>query len=178
VQNIIGLSGALTQAGYTGIDTNSVGYAPQLTTLAKGWSAYTQWATPESATSEGNTEMGKIVSALNAAGVSQIGLVASVGWFSADMFLGIAKAAIKKNGTLTPEGFQKQAKSFTYEVGKTIGPTIYPQAFAAATPCAQLATSNGTAWEVTASYGCYDVYDPKAQKLIPYTKVNPNASVS
>jgi ABC-type branched-subunit amino acid transport system substrate-binding protein len=167
VPNIIGLSTAMSQAGFTGIDTNSVGYSPQLVTISKGWTAYTQWATPESA-NEGNTEMAKIVGALNDAGVSQIGLVPLVGWFSADMFVGILK---KVGKNLTPERFAKAAAQFSYEVSKTIGPTTYPQGFAAGTPCAQLATSNGSTFDVSASYGCYDVFNAKTNKLIPYSAV-------
>ena len=46
-QNVIGLGRGLAQAGFKGIQTNAVGYAPQLTQLANGWSAFTQFATPE-----------------------------------------------------------------------------------------------------------------------------------
>ncbi len=42
--NVFGLGKALTQAGYKGIQTNAVSYAPQLTKLANTWSAFTQFA--------------------------------------------------------------------------------------------------------------------------------------
>jgi hypothetical protein len=170
VQNALGLGTALTQSGYKGIDTNAVSYAPALTTTAKGWSAYTQWATPESA-DQGNTEMQTIIDSLVAAGIpkNQIGQTTLLGWLSADMFIEIARKAGKN---LTAEKWQKVASKYSYEVAKTVGPTTFPQGFASPTPCAQLATSSGVAWQVTASYECYDVLNQKTGKLIPYQSVN------
>jgi hypothetical protein len=176
VANVIGLSTALRQAGFKGLDTNSIGYAPVLTTTAAGWAAYTQWATPESA-DDGNAAMKEIVTNMNKAGVTSISQVGLMGWFSADMFLGITKAALAKDKTLTLEGWQKAASKFTYEVKDTIGPTVYPGAYAAGTPCGALVMSNGTTWDITAKYQCFpDVIDAKTGKLVPYTKVNPKAS--
>jgi hypothetical protein len=170
VSNALGLGTALTQAGYKGIDTNAIAYSPALTTTAKGWSAYTQWATPESA-DQGNTDMQKIVDTLVAAGIPKnvIGQTTLLGWLSADMFIKIAQKAGAK---LTAEKWQKVASKFTYQLPKTIGPTSFPQGFAAPTPCAQLATSTGTTWQVTASYECYDLLNETTGKLIPYKSVN------
>jgi branched-chain amino acid transport system substrate-binding protein len=161
VQNVIGLGRALSQAGYKGIQTNAVGYAPQLTQLANGWSAFTQFATPESTA----PEMKNIVSAMNAAGVTQIGQPAMAGWYAADFFVKVLKKAGKN---LTPEAFQKAAAKYTYEIDGIVGPTVYPQAFKASTPCGQLATSDGTKWTVTAPFACYDLLVKKGNK---YTKV-------
>jgi hypothetical protein len=44
----------------------------------------------------------------------------------------------------------------TYEIKNVIGPTVYPTAYTQGTSCAQLAKSNGTAFEVLVPYGCYD----------------------
>jgi ABC-type branched-subunit amino acid transport system substrate-binding protein len=170
VANAIGLDTALQQAGYKGLITAPSVYASALTGTVNGVSAYTQFATAESA-SQGNAEMAKIIDAFSTVGISedQLSQTALAGWFSADMFVGIAKKAGKN---LTPESWVKAASKYSYSVDKTIGPTTYPQAYATATPCAQLATSNGTAWVVTAAYGCSDVYDTPNSKLIKYSSVN------
>jgi hypothetical protein len=167
--NVIGLTTALRQAGYAGLNSNG-GYAPALVAPLNSAVAYTQWATPESAAQVNNTEMTKILASLNKGGTTldKVTQVALIGWYSADMFIKITK---KVGKNLTPEAWAKVAKSFTYELPDTIGPTTYPQAFAAPTPCSQLATSNGTAWNVSQPYGCYDSIDNATGKLIPYDKV-------
>lgn len=163
--NVIGLGRALAQANFKGIQTNAVSYAPQLTTLANGWSAFTQFATPEST----SQNMASIVSALNAAGIqtSQIGQPALGGYFAADMFVKILK---KVGKNLTPEKFQKAAASFKYQIPDVIGPTVYPASFKAGAPCGQLATSDGTKWSVTAPFACYDLLTKKGNKWVqvPY----------
>ena len=156
--NVLGLGRALAQAGFKGIQTNAVSYAPQLTSLANGWSAFTQFATPEST----NANMQQIVTKLHAAGIADIGQAALGGYFSADMFV----QALKKVGkNLTPEAFQKVMSRITYGIDGVIGPTYYPAGFTEGTPCGQLATSNGTAWTVTAPFGCYDLLTQKNGKL-------------
>jgi len=164
--NAVGLGRALTQAGYKGIITNAVGYAPQLTTLANGWSAFTQFATPEST----SPNMQKVVQTLNAGGITQIGQPALAGYFAADMFVAILK---KVGKNLTADSFQKVASRFTYGIDGVIGPTYYPAGYTEGTPCGQLATSNGTAWTVTAPFACYDLLTQKKGKwvTVPYTKL-------
>jgi hypothetical protein len=163
----LGLSAALRQAGYPGLDTNPAGYSAQLIVPFTGATAYTQWATPESATQEGNAAMEDIVASLNAVGIetSKISQTALSAWFSADMFVQILKKAGKN---LTPEKWAKAAAKFTYEIKDTIGPTVYPTAFAAPSTGAQLVKSDGTQWNVTQKYGLYDLVDTKTGKLIPY----------
>jgi len=148
--NVFSLGAALNRAGFKGIQTNAVGYVPQLTATANGWSVFTQFATPESPA----PEMAKIASSLKEAGIDPIGQPAIAGWLSADMFVGILK---KVGKNLTPERFQKAAAKYTFEVEDVAGPTVYPQAFQASTPCGQLVTSNGTSWTVTAPFACYDL---------------------
>jgi hypothetical protein len=164
--NAVGLGRALGQAGYKGIITNAVGYAPQLTTLANGWSAFTQFATPEST----DPNMQKVVQTLNAGGITQIGQPALAGYFAADMFVAILK---KVGKNLTPESFQKVASRFTYGIDGVIGPTYYPAGYTEGTPCGQLATSDGTKWSVTAPFACYDLLTQKKGKwvTVPYTKL-------
>jgi hypothetical protein len=162
--NVFGLGRALNQGGFKGIQTNAVGYAPQLTSTANGWSVFTQFATPESTASS----MTKIVSQLKAAGVDPIGQPALAGYYSADMFVGVLK---KVGKNLTPEAFQKAAAKFTYQIPDVVGPTVYPAAYQASTPCGQLVTSNGTAWTITAPFGCYDLLTPTKNgkyKEVPY----------
>ncbi|MFA5885867.1 MAG: ABC transporter substrate-binding protein [Acidimicrobiia bacterium] len=163
--NVFGLGRALAQAGFKGIQTNAVSYAPQLTSLANGWSAFTQFATPESS----STNMQKIVATLNAGGIEtkDIGQPALGGYFAADQFVQILK---KVGKNLTPERFQKVAAKFKYEIPDVIGPTYYPAGFKAGAPCGQLATSNGTAWSVTAPFACYNLLTKKGNKFVqvPY----------
>jgi len=164
--NVIGLGRALSQAGFKGIQTNAVSYAPQLTSTATGWSAFTQFATPEST----NANMQKIVSQLHAAGIEQIGQPALAGYFAADMFV----QAVKKVGkNLTADALQKVLSRITYGIDGVIGPVYYPAGFTEGSPCGQLATSNGTAWAVTAPFGCYDLLTQKngKWKVVPYTKL-------
>jgi ABC-type branched-subunit amino acid transport system substrate-binding protein len=167
--SVIGLGTALRQAGYKGINSNPIaGTTPALVGLANGWASYTQWATPESATQENNAAMKQIVADLTAAGVTSVGFPALMGYYSADMFVAITK---KVGKNLTPERWAKVASTYNYSIKDTVGPTIFPQGFAAGTPCAQLATSNGTIWEVTQKYGCYESVDNATGKLVPYDKV-------
>jgi hypothetical protein len=169
IASVIGLSAALKQAGFQGMNTNPVaGTQPQLTALAAGWTSFTQWATPEAATQLNNQDMANIVTQLKNAGVDNIGFAALLGYFSADMFVAITKKAGKN---LTPEKWQKTASTFTYAIKDIVGPTAYPRAWSVGTPCSQLAESDSTKWTITTKYNCYPVVDLKKNKLIPYDKV-------
>jgi hypothetical protein len=163
--NVYGLGPALTQAGFTGVDTNAVGYVPSLAGLTKGWQAFTQFATPESTSSE----MQGIVDNLKAAGISPVGQPGLAGYFSADMFIQILK---KVGKNLTPEKFQAAAAKFKYQVENVVGPTYYPAGFKAGTPCGQLTESNGTTYAVTAGFKCYNLLTKKGNKWVqvPYPK--------
>jgi hypothetical protein len=164
---------SITQAGYPGVIATTGTYAPVLTGPMKGANSFIQWATGESVTQEGNTEMTKIVQSLARAGIpaDKVTQTALAGWFSADMFVKIAKKAGKN---LTPEAWAKAASKFNYEIKDTIGPTTYPNAFAVPTPCSELAESNGTAWTITQPFACYDSIDNKSGKLVPYSDTNGN----
>ena len=161
--NVYGLGPALSQAGFTGVDTNAVGYVPALASLTKGWQAFTQFATPESTSSE----MAAINSTLKAAGLATVGQPGLAGYFSADQFVQILK---KVGKNLTPERFQAVAAKFKYEVKNVVGPTYYPAGFKAGTPCGQIAESNGTTYSVTAPFACYDLLTKKGNKWVqvPY----------
>jgi len=166
VSNVLGLGRALTQAGFKGIQTNAVAYAPQLTSTATGWSAFTQFATPEST----NPNMQQIVTKLHSAGITDIGQAALAGYFAADMFV----QALKKTGkNLTADSFQKVMSRLTYGIDGVIGPTYYPAGYTEGSPCGQLATSDGTKWTVTAPFACYELLTQKKGKwvTVPYTKL-------
>src|SRR5262245_2962471 len=164
--NVVGLGKSLASAGFKGIQTNAVGYSPLLTSTAAGWSAFTQFATPEST----NANMQKILTTLKNAGITEVGQPELGGYFAADMFVQILK---KVGKNLTPESFQKVASRFTYAIDGVIGPSYYPAGYTEGTPCGQLATSDGTKWTITAPFACYDLLTQKKGKwvAVPYTKL-------
>ena len=163
-QNVLGMAKGLIDAGYTGIITNAVAYDPRLVGTAKGQTAFTQFAIPESAST--NPEMAKIVDQIKkyapAAAVTQ-GFLA--GYFSADFFVKAVKAAGKN---LTPDTLAKATGKMTYQIKGVIGPTKFPAGVTQGTPCGALARSNGTAWEVVAPYACYSNITLKGLKPVPY----------
>jgi len=163
--SVFGLGPALSQAGFTGVDTNAVGYVPALASLTKGWQAFTQFATPESTSSQ----MAEINSNLKAAGLATVGQPGLAGYFAADMFVQILK---KVGKDLTPEKFQAVAAKFKYQIENVVGPTYYPAGYKAGSPCGQLAESNGTTYSITAPFACYDLLTKKGNKYVqvPYPK--------
>jgi hypothetical protein len=163
--NVYGLGPALSQAGFTGVNTNAVAYVPSLAALTKGWQAFTQFATPEAPA----PEMATIVSTLKAAGIDPVGQPGLAGYYSADMFVEVLK---KVGKNLTPERFQAAAAKFTYSIEDVVGPTVYPAGFKAGTPCGQLAESDGAKYAVTAEFACYDLLTKKGNKwvTVPYPK--------
>ena len=90
------------------------------------------------------------------------------GYFAADMFIQALKAAGKN---ATTAAIQKAAAKMTYQIKDVIGPTTYPAAYTLGTSCAQLAKSNGAAFQVVVKYGCYPAYvfgaGTKPKKTIP-----------
>lgn len=163
--NQIAFQTALRQAGYTGMIVGTL-YSPLLVKTVKDYTAQTGTATPEAT----NASMQEIVTTLTDAGVTSIASPALVGYFSADLFIKILKKTGVKN--LTPENFQKVASTFKYSIPGVIGPTQYPQGWAAPSPCNQLSKSDGTVWTVAQPYACYDLYDTKSKKIVKYTDVN------
>jgi len=162
--NVLGLSKALLAAGFSGVLTNAVAYDPRLVSTAKGETAFAQFAVPESAAS--NPNMQKIVTLLDKYLPSGQAITQGVlaGYFAADHFVAVLKKAGKN---VTPESFQKVAAKFTYQVKNVVGPTPYPDGFKFGTPCGSLATSDGTAYQITAKYACYTNFNLKTLKPIP-----------
>ncbi|HZP31476.1 MAG TPA: ABC transporter substrate-binding protein [Acidimicrobiia bacterium] len=159
--NVLGLSGALLQAGYKGILTNAVAYDPALIKAATGQSVFTQFDLPEDTS---NANMVQIVKDMNNGGVptNKIGQPALAGYFAADMFIAVTKKAGKN---LTPDSWAKALSKFTYQIKGVVGPTKYPQSQTQGAPCGTLVTSNGTAYEISVPYACY--------KNINYTTLKP-----
>jgi branched-chain amino acid transport system substrate-binding protein len=160
--NVLGLSKALLQANFKGLLTNAVAYDPALIKAAEGQSVFAQFDLPEDTS---NPRMAQIVADIGKVTTKGIGQAALAGYFSADAFI----AAVKKAGkNLTPESFAKVLTNFTYEVKGVIGPTKYPQSRTQGAPCGTLATSNGTAYEITVPYTCYHNINYVTLKPIKY----------
>jgi hypothetical protein len=162
--NVLGLSGALLQAGYKGLLTNAVAYDPALIKAANGQSVFTQFDLPEDSA---NPNMAKIIKDLNDAGTptNKIGQTALAGYFAADMFIKVAKKAGKN---LTPDTWAKALSNYTYQIKGVVGPTKYPASLTQGAPCGTLVTSNGTAYQITVPYGCYKNINYQTLKPLKY----------
>ena len=167
-----GIAKGLNRSGFTGKIIGGAGFSPATTAAEKGVTEWSNIASPMSAAN--NPQMKKIVAALVAAGVKQSAISGTSvqAWLQADMFVKIA-AATAAHGKLTSQAFAETAKSFTYEVPGVVGPTVYPAAFIAPTPCSEMDTSNGTVWTVTRPYTCDSLFS-LSQGFVGYSSANPN----
>ncbi len=149
--NVLGMQQALSAAGFLGLFTNGIEYAPNLVAPANGAIVMTQTAPTESAPT--NPAMAQLVADVQkvAPGVP-VDQSVIVGYWSADLFL----AAVQKAGkNLTRASLVKAANNhFTYKVANTVGPTTFPAAHSRPTPCGALVASNGTAYAVKVPYTC------------------------
>jgi ABC-type branched-subunit amino acid transport system substrate-binding protein len=163
--NAFGLGAALDRAGFKGITTSPSVYTPAFPAATLGWQAFTQFATAES----GAPTMANVTATLKAAGVDPADESALAGYFAADLFVQVVRKVGKR---LTPERFQRTAGRFSYEVPAVVGPTVFPAAYRAPTPCGQLAVSDGTKYTVDAPFACSDVLLQKrgAWVRVPYPK--------
>lgn len=167
----IGLAQALQRAGYKGLIIGGLGYSPALTQGFKGVTQWSNFAAPIPGTT--NAQLQKIIADLVKGGTpaSKISTFDIEGWAAADMFVQIAK---KAGANLTAQSFAKTASSFTYQVAGVAGPTTYPIAFAAGTPCSELDQSTGTSWKVVRPYTCDQVYQLSPSKFVDYSSIDPN----
>jgi ABC-type branched-subunit amino acid transport system substrate-binding protein len=164
--DVQGLAKGLRQAGFTGIIVNPTTYDPRIVKAAETLDVYTQWTTPESAPT--NANIAKVVASIQKENPeATLSLGALAGWYAADMFIQAVKGAGKN---VTTPAIQQFASKMTYQIKGVIGPTTYPKAYTLGTSCAQLAKSNGTAFEVMVPYNCYPLRDLKTGKLIPGPK--------
>jgi ABC-type branched-subunit amino acid transport system substrate-binding protein len=151
ISNVLGVQQALSSTGFLGLLTTQLMYAPNLVAPAVGTYVMVQTAPTESAAT--NPAVAQMIADVqNAAPGTPITQAVAAGYWSADLFL----AAVKKAGkNLTPASLVKAANAkFTYEVAGTVGPTTFPAAHSAPTPCGALVTSNGTAYSVKVPYTC------------------------
>ena len=149
--NLVLLQRALRVAGYLGIFTDTDEYDPELVTSSIGTSVELPTAPVESAANI--PAMQQLVTDVQAVapGVA-IDQSILAGYFAADLFV----AAVKRAGkNLTVERFQQKANDkFTYQVTGTVGPTKFPAAHNAPTPCGSLVRSDGLAYREVVPYSC------------------------
>ena len=156
--NLVLLQRALRVGGFAGIFTDTDEYDPELTTSAIGTSVELPTAPVESAwTNPAMLRLAADVQAV-APGV-RIDQSIFAGYYAADLFV----AAVKRAGkNLTVERFQQMANDkFTYKVAGTVGPTTFPAAHNAPTPCGSLVRSDGIAYRVIVPYSCGKVVKVK-----------------
>lgn len=166
-----GMASGLLNAGYKGVIVAGAGYSSQQTQMMNGVTLHVDSATPLSA---GTTPaMQEIMDSFKAAGATddQVDSPAIGGWLAADMFL---KVLEKTGPGASAEDFAKAASDFTYELEGVAGPTTYPIAFAAPTPCSEYIQSDGTAWTVVRPYTCDQVFVTGDTSFVDYDSVDPD----
>lgn len=149
--NIDSMRRALRDGGYTGLFTDDIEYDPGLVVPAAGSAVMVQTAAVETFfTNPAIRQM--VVDVHNIARGLPIDQAVAAGYWSADMFI----AALKRTGRqLTVDRFVKATnKGFTYQVADTVGPTKFPAAHNAPTPCGSLVQSDGAAFSVLVPYTC------------------------
>jgi len=149
--NANGLASALAAAGYHGVITDATSYNPGLAGAAQGRAVLTQFAVPESAST--NPAMAAIVAQIHQVnGGAPIDQAALAGYFSADFFV----QALRRAGrTPTPSSLAQAAAHLRYSIRGVVGPTTYPAAQRNATPCGSLVQSTGRVYEVAVPYSCF-----------------------
>jgi ABC-type branched-subunit amino acid transport system substrate-binding protein len=156
--NITSMQRALRDGGYTGLFTDGIEYDPDLVVPAAGSAVMLETAAFETAAA--NPAMQKLITDVHAIAPSQpINQAVAAGYWSADLFI----AAVKRAGrNLTVARLIKIAnKGFTYQVANTVGPTKFPAAHDAPTPCGSLVHSDGAAFSVLVPYRCGKVVPVK-----------------
>jgi ABC-type branched-subunit amino acid transport system substrate-binding protein len=156
--NIAAMQRALRDGGYTGLFTDTIEYDPDLVVPAAGSAVMLQTAAFETAAT--NPAMQQLVTDVRAIAPFQpIDQAVAAGYWSADLFI----AAVKRAGkNLTAARLIKVANNgFTYRVANTVGPTKFPAAHNAPTPCGSLVHSDGAAFSVMVPYRCGKVVPVK-----------------
>jgi ABC-type branched-subunit amino acid transport system substrate-binding protein len=156
--NVTAMQKALRDGGYTGLFTDDIEYDPDLVPLATGSAVMLQTAAIETAPT--NPAMQQLVTDVHAIAPDlPIDQTVAAGYWSADLFI----AALKRTGkNLTVDRLLKAAnKGFTYQVANTVGPTKFPAAHDASTPCGSLVRSDGAAFSVLVPYTCGKVVPVK-----------------
>ena len=147
--NILGMQKGLQEAGFKGPIINTLTYSPQLVAASKGGTVYVQAAPVEAAST--TPPVAQMISDIQKVQSGPITLYEEYGYWQADMFI----AALKLAGPdLTRARLQTVAKTMTYYVKNTIGPTTYPAASVQPGVCGDLVTSTGTEYVISLPYNC------------------------
>jgi ABC-type branched-subunit amino acid transport system substrate-binding protein len=149
--NVTLIQRALRTAGFAGLFTDTIEYDPDLVALAGGTAVLVQAAAVETAGT--NPAMAQLVADVRAVAPDlPIDQSVVAGYWSADLFI----AALKRVGkNLTVARLLAKANhGFIYRVPDTVGPTKFPAAHDAPTPCGSLVRSDGGAYQVLVPYTC------------------------
>ncbi|HXY92073.1 MAG TPA: ABC transporter substrate-binding protein [Acidimicrobiia bacterium] len=156
--NVALMKRALRDAGFAGVFTDNIEYDPDLVAAASTSSVMLQTAALETAPT--NPAVQQLINDVKAVAPDvPIDQPVMAGYWAADLFI----AALKRAGKdLTVASLLKAANSsFTYRVPDTVGPTKFPTAHRAPTPCGTLVRSDGTAFTVQVPYTCGTVVPVK-----------------
>ena len=145
----LGLTQALSQAGYKGVAINYGFYSSALYSIEKGTYVGMSWATPESTV----PAMKQIVSTITGAGIpeGQIGIPQLATYFAATEFVDILK---KVGPDLTGKRFDEAASHYTFSIPGVVGPTYYPQGALVGPSCGEVVYDTGTKYTIAAPYFC------------------------
>ena len=164
VPNTLKLAVALPQAGYKGVLTNAVLYDPRAVSILKQNFAFTQFDVPDDTS---NPAMQQIVANIKAVGGPNVQITQGMlsAYFSADAFV---KVLQKTGKNLTPQAMAAAMKNFTYQIPTVVGPTVYPEAQTEGSPCGTLVGSDGTAFNISVKFSCYQDYNYQTGKNLKF----------
>jgi hypothetical protein len=155
--NAIGLTQALTNAGFKGPQENAVTYDPKYLASAQTKSAlegsyvFVQYGDFQNG-SEANKQMLADVQKVDSS-VKELTQDIAIGYYSADIFLNGLKKAGKQ---LSRDAFLKAMNDgSTYEVKDGLGAVSYPKAHKDSVPCGSLVQIKGGAYKEAVPLACY-----------------------
>jgi ABC-type branched-subunit amino acid transport system substrate-binding protein len=149
--NVVLTKKALRDLGFAGLFTDAIEYDPALVAAAQDSSVMVQTAALETAAT--NPSLQQLIADVRAIAPDRpIDQSVTAGYWSADLFI----AAVERAGkNLTVAKLVETANAgFTYRVPDTVGPTKFPRAHDAPTPCGSLVRSEGAAFGVQVPYTC------------------------
>jgi branched-chain amino acid transport system substrate-binding protein len=157
--NAIGLTQALTNAGFKGPQENAVTYDPKYLASAQtkqaleGSYVFVQYGDFQNG-SAANKQMLADVQKVDPA-TKELTQDIAIGYYSADLFIN----GLKKTGkNLSREAFLKAMNDgSTYEVKDGLGPISYPKAHNEAVPCGSLVQIKNGAYKEAVPLACYSV---------------------
>jgi hypothetical protein len=156
VPNAEGLTKALSNAGYKGVQMNAVTYDPAFLKGSAAANLDKEYVFIQYSAFEENTpatqQMLKDVQAVDPK-QTQLTQDIAIGYYSADIFLEHLKKAGKN---LSREGFLAAANDgSTYNVPGGIGPVSFPANHTASVPCGSLVQINGGKYEAKVPLTCF-----------------------